>query len=543
VTQRKLDMPLQERSLGKVLAAKARQNGERTYLIFEDRRYTYRDADLISNRIANSLVALGIVGNDKVAILSENRPEVLWTYFALAKLGAVAAPINTASRGEQLRYFINAFDAVALVIERGLAEHFLAIREQCPNVGTVILLDDDSAPPGDIETQFGAPVRHYASLEQSADRPLDVEVSFRDLAHIPYTSGTTGPSKGNLATHCSMISGAMAYVEHHGFRPSDILYTCLPLFHMSAYGNCVQALMADAAIALSRRFSARAFWDEIRRFGVTQFTSVGAMSNILWSQPESSRDKEHSVRLCNMIPVMEFAREFEQRFNLKVVSCYGMSDFGPVTFLAPDHPPEKWRSSGRVRSDMAVAILDDDDLPMPAGKSGEICTRALQPWVAVQGYYKLPEATASSRTNFWFHTGDLGYLDADDYLHFVGRRKDAIRRRGENISAYEVEMILLTHPAVAEAAAFAVPAEIGEDDVAVSVVARADMTLDPMELVQFCKGRMAYYMVPRYVDVVGTLPKTQTQKVDKVLLRGLTLDRLPEVWDGEKHGSFVRRGE
>jgi carnitine-CoA ligase len=541
VTQRKLDVPLQERTLGKVLAAKAKQNGERPYLLFEHRRYSYRDADSISNRVARSLAALGIGRNDKVAIFSDNRPEVLWVYFALGKLGAVAAPINTAWRGEQLGHFINAFDAVALLLERSLAEHFLAVQGHCPTVRTVILLDDDAAPSRDVGRPFSASVQDYASLERSPEDAVGVDVTFKELAHIPYTSGTTGPSKGNLVTHCSMLSGAMAYVEHHGYESSDVLYACLPLFHMSAYGNCVQALMADAAIAVSRRFSASSFWEEIRRFGATQFTSVGAMSNIIWSQPESKRDKDHSVRLCNMIPVMEFAREFEGRFGLKVVSCYGVSDFGPMTFLAPDHPPEKWKSAGQVRSDMTLAILDDDDLPVFPGITGEICARSVLPWVAAQGYYKAAEATASSRANFWFHTGDLGYLDTDAYLHFAGRKKDAIRRRGENISSYEVEMTLLTHPSVAEAAAYAVPAEIGEDEVAVSVVPRSNVTVDPMELVQFCRDRMAYYMVPRYVDVVGALPKTQTQKVDKVALRALTIDRLSEVWDGEKHGSFVRR--
>lgn len=541
MTLRVLSVPLQERSLARVLAAKARQNGDRTYLIFEGRTYSYRDVDRISNRVANSLLALGISGGDNVAIFSDNRPEVLWTYFALAKIGAVAAPINTATRDEQLRYFMNAFDAVALVIEPDLAAHFLSVQAQCPRVRTVVLLDGNHSTAERIAPQFRPAVHHYASLEQSSDQPPAVDVSFKDLAHIPYTSGTTGPSKGNLATHCSMISGAMAYVEHHGFQPDDVLYTCLPLFHMSAYGNCVQALMADAAIAVSRRFSARAFWKEIKRVGATQFTSVGAMSNIIWSQPEGPYDRGHSVRLCNMIPVMKFAREFERRFDLKIASCYGLSDFGPITFLPPDHPPEKWHSAGKVRADMALAIMDDDDFALPPGKSGEICVRALRPWVAVQGYYKLPEATASSRRNFWFHTGDRGYLDADGYLHFVGRSKDAIRRRGENISAYEVEMVLANHPAVAEVAAFAVPAALGEDDVAVSVVPRAGMRLDPMELVQFCKGRMAYYMVPRYVDVVSDLPKTRTQKVDKVLVRRLTIEQLAQVWDGEKHGSFVRR--
>jgi crotonobetaine/carnitine-CoA ligase len=273
-------------------------------------------------------------------------------------------------------------------------------------------------------------------------------------------------------------------------------------------------LVAGATIALTRRFSV--------------------------DQPPTPDDRNHKLRQCTMVPMPPFAGEFEQRFGMRMTSVYALSDYGIGTLLGPDHPPDKKRSAGLPARDVEVAILDDDDLPLPAGQAGEIALRAREPWTASQGYWNMPEATVAARRNLWFHTGDRGYLDGDGYLFFVDRKKDAIRRRGENISSWEIEQILQAHPAIAEVAAYPVRAE-SEDDVMVSVVLRPGIALDAAGLIAYCQEHMAYYMVPRYVEFLAALPRTLTEKVEKYKLRADAEQRLSQVWDRERAGIVVRR--
>ena len=299
--------------------------------------------------------------------------------------------------------------------------------------------------------------------------------------------------------------------------------------------------MADATLVISRRFSASKFWNEIRSYGVTAFSLLGAMVNILWAQPPSPLDRENKARLCMMVPVPDFAREFEKRFGLKVTSVYALSDYGFITFLSPEHPKEKWKSAGKPRSGMTISIMDDDDNALPAGTPGEICVRCDVPWITARGYYKMPQATVDANRNQWFHTGDRGYLDEDGYIYFVDRKKDAIRRRGENISSYEVEQIVLGHPAVEDVAAYAVNSEMSEDEVMVSVTCKEGKTLDPADLVRYCADNMAYFMVPRFVEIVTELPRTMTEKIEKYKLKQSAQGRLNEIWDREAEGIVVNR--
>lgn len=330
---------------------------------------------------------------------------------------------------------------------------------------------------------------------------------------------------------------ARGRAEFLGFLEDDVVYTCLPLFHGNAvYAACVPALMAGATVVLSRRFSARAFWDDVRAFDVTQFNLLSSMTNILWRQTPNPLDAQHKVRQCTMVPVPVFAHEFERRFNLKITSSYALSDFGQVSFLPLDHPSDKFRSAGRRRPGVEILIVDDDDKPLPPGESGEICVRNIDQEYAKRYYYKAPEANEQANRAGWFHTGDRGYLDADGYLYFVDRKKDAIRRRGENISSWEVEQAILRHPKVADAAVYAVTSEMSEDEVMASVVCHEGQVLDPAELVRFCEANISYFMVPRYIEFVSDLPRTSTEKVQKNVLRQAAESRLNEIWDREAAG-------
>jgi crotonobetaine/carnitine-CoA ligase len=299
--------------------------------------------------------------------------------------------------------------------------------------------------------------------------------------------------------------------------------------------------MANAAVALSKRFSARSFWREINVTQATHCSLLSAMINILWLQPPSPLEQTHALRVCLLVPTPEFSDEFEKRYNVKIASIYSLSDFGLATVLPADAPREKMRSAGRAIPEISVAILDEDDVPVSTGKVGEICLRNTEPWFGRQGYYKMSEVFLAATRNLWFHTGDRGWLDDDGYLYFAGRSKDLIRRRGENISALTVEQIIMKHPAVADVAVYAVRAEFLEDEVMASVVCKSGLELDHAELIRFCAPHMAYFMVPRFMEFVAELPVTPTNKVEKYKLREDVEKRLSMVWDREKSGIVLEK--
>ena len=540
---RELDsLPLRERNFRHLLQRGAARNGDKPYLLFEDRSYSYRDVDTLTNRIANSLQALGIAKGTHVAFMLDNRPEVLWCYFGLGKFGGVSVPINTAAKGELLAYFLNQSDAAALIVEQKFVERFLDVQARCPRVATVIVLDEEGPVSPALSDRIAGRMIDYRTLEEGLDTPITSELKFNDRFCLFYTSGTTGPSKGNIFTHCSAISAPYTRVETFGYQRDDVLYVCLPLFHGNALlGGCIPGLIADATVALSRRFSARNFWPDVRRLGATKFNLLSAMVNILWSQPPRPDDDDGIRRQTTMVPIPAFGQDFARRFNLELTSVYSLSDYANATMLPPGHPPEKSRSAGKARPEMQVAIMDDEDFPVAPGATGEICLRANLPWIAAQGYYNKPEATVAAYRNLWFHTGDRGYIDADGYLYFVDRRKDAIRRRGENISSWEVEQIIARHPAVAEAAVFPVQAEMSEDEVMAAIVCREGMSMTEAELVYHCRDNMAYFMVPRFVAIMTELPKTMTEKVQKYKLQQDAQARLSEIWDRDRAGIVVTR--
>jgi crotonobetaine/carnitine-CoA ligase len=551
---RDINLPLRHRTVGRILADKARSNGERIFLKFEGRQFSYAQVDEISNRIANGLVAQGIARGEHIALLMDNRPEMLWLYFALGKVGAVAVPLNTAAKGELLTYYLTQSASTAIILDWHHAEKLSGVLPAVPAIVRAFVLD---APADGVDSPDGggaAPgvkagslppslrVSRYEDLECAPATPVARDIAIGDPFLLLYTSGTTGPSKAVVVPHAFAITYGLQRARHFGYQPEDVLYTCLPLFHGNAlHGACFSALAADATLALSRRFSARNFWREVREHGATQFNLLGAMANILWAQPETPADREHTVRQCTMVPVPEFGLAFEKRFNLKLTSIYALSDYGMGAILGPGHPPDKLRSAGLPPDEVSVAILDDEDFELPHGTAGEICLRPNQPWISSLGYFNMPEKSFATVRNQWFHTGDRGYVDADGYLYFVDRKKDAIRRRGENISSWEVEQIISRHPAVAEVAAFPVRAELAEDEVMAAVVLNPGASLNEAQLIDFCDRNMAHFMVPRFVEFMAALPKTMTEKVEKFTLVSRAQERLASIWDRDKAGIVLRR--
>jgi crotonobetaine/carnitine-CoA ligase len=537
------DYRLEERTIGRVLADKADAIPLSPMLRWEGQVFGYGEVEAITNRYANGLLARGIAHGDHVAVMMDNQPEFLWLVWALGKIGAVAVPLNTAARGEMLRYFLEQSDASAMAIDA----QFL---DRMPALGT---------PPAAIRRWFihgpaeavsrargmlpGAVEPLEAVCGPDASRPPLERVRHDDTHLIVYTSGTTGPSKGVMCPHSQAQGVGRAIAADYGYGPDDVLYTCLPLFHVNALWYTVNAaLWADASVALSPRFSASRFWDEIRESGATQFNSLGAMGHIILKIPPGPHERDHRLRQCMVVPMNpEVCAQFQQRYGVQVTAVFGMSENYAVTNFVPGDRADKIGSAGSPRGASELRIVDDQGRDLPVGEVGEIVLRALHPGTMSTGYYRMPEKTAEAYVDGWFHTGDRGKVDADGYLWFVDRKKESIRRRGENISAFEVETIIARHPAILEVAAIPVPADTEEDEVMVYVVLRQGARLSAEELVRFAAESMSYFMVPRFVAFIDALPKTATEKIEKYKLKQDAVARRDSLWDRERAGIVIRR--
>lgn len=524
------DYPLEQRTIGHILADKAARIADRPFLHYAGHVFSYADAHRLTNRYAHGFRAEGVRRGDHVALMLPNQPELLWAIWGLGKIGAVAVPLNTAAKGELLSYLLDQSDSVLLCVSD-------ALREQAGAA---------AARVGGLRAVIG-PDRLRAFETEMADGDPDgvADVRAEDPHLLMYTSGTTGPSKGAISPHSQGHAVGRQMASLTRYRPDDVLYTCLPVFHANAlWFTIYAALWAEASVALSAGFSARRFWDEIRQTRATVFNALGAMANIIWQLPPSPRDREHSVRSAMLVPLSRTLVDgFAQRYGIAVTSVFAMTENCAVTIFGPDDPAEKVPSAGRVRDYMSVHIEAEDGsgAVLAPGEVGEICIRPNEPGEMMLGYYKMADATAAAFTDGWFHTGDRGHLDAEGYLYFSDRKKEAIRRRGENISAYEVELVLCRHPAVVEAAAVPVPSELGEDDVMAYLVLAPDARVEYPEIIEYCAANMAYYMVPRYLEVIDELPKTPSEKIEKYKLKLDAAKRLDLFWDREKAGITVRR--
>ena len=518
---------------GDIIARRASLHGERRFLEFvpDGRCFSYRDLHRITSGLAIGLRGLGVGRGDHVAVLMDNCPEQVFAMFAAGKLGAVAVPINTAARGLLLKYYLELADVGTIVLQADYVERLLPLLAELPLLRRMVVLGDVDAARRALQGTR-VEVHGFPGAETASDEEVDASVRFSDLLYLMFTSGTTGPSKAIMMTHASAHAWAAQTVAYRDYREGDVEYVCMPLFHVNALLiSTTSALMAGTSVALSDRFSASRFWDEIRASGATRFNSIGAIGNFLWSRPPSPDDTAHRVRVCTLAPTPVFGPDFERRFGLRIMGGYSLSDYCAATALTVDAPVEKMFSVGKPRAGVQVRVVDENDMDVPQGTPGEIVLRSEHMWAAAPGYYKMPEATLASRRNLWFHTGDRGYFDAGGYLYFTDRIKDAIRRRGENISAYEVESVIVTHPAVGQVAVYPLKSGHTEDEVAASGVLHPGQRLSPGELVAYCAENMAHYMVPRYLEFVEELPCTPSQKVEKYKLRQRAEADVSRMWD------------
>jgi crotonobetaine/carnitine-CoA ligase len=530
---RKVTIP---RVLGELIEDRVKRNGDKIFLRFKDQNFSYREIDRFSNRCAHAFMNLGIAKGDKVSIMLPNRPEYLYIWFGLAKIGAVEVPVNTSYKGEFLRHIVDQSDSRVFVVAEEFLDRLKLIENDLNKLEKVVVL-------GDLQRQkigqFKIPMMGWEEFFNNSEAPVDVVVHPWDPISIIYTSGTTGLSKGALGSHNFWIVCAEKMLEYRDGKKEDIYLTFLPLYHFNAQVlTTVTVLIAEAQMVLLDRFSASRFWDELRHYGATQFNYLGAVMPILAKQPGKKDDADNPARIalgagCPQA-VMD---EVEKRFGIKCLEGFGMTEIGiPIHVRVDDR---RRGSCGKPMDIYEVKLFNDFDEEVPTGEIGEIVFRPLAPFVMMSEYYNMPEKTLEAFRNLWFHTGDLARKDEDGYFYFVDRKKDALRRRGENISSFEVERAINNHPKVLESAAVAVQSELAEDEVKICVVLKPGETLTPEELIRYANDRMPYFAVPRYVEFMESLPKTPTERVQKYLLKqaGVT----PNTWDREKAGVQVHR--
>lgn len=504
-----------DRTLGHQLRSAAQRHPDLTFLQFGAQARTYAEVNRTANQVANGLIALGVVKGAHIAIMAMNSAAFIDAWFGAAKAGAVYVPLNTDYKGEILRYQLAKADVSYIVIDSVFLDRLEMVIGDLPKLRRVILTSPMAGQPATIGKAI--PVCTLADVLGTSAREPSVDIAATDPLAISFTSGTTGPSKGVLACHAHVLTFAQDWINAVDYRPRQAIYSCLPLFHaIAAWLGVVPALIAGGRIAIAQRFSASAFWDEVRAAKADVAHGIFSMVPILLKQPPRADDAEQPARVFYLGQQND---EFEKRFRCRIVEVYGATETGVVTVTPAGTPPRKG-SCGKANLDtFDVMLANDRDEPVAAGEVGEILVRPRRPFVMLEGYYNMPEATLEAFQNLWFHTGDNARCDADGYYYFVDRKKDSIRRRGENISSYEVETVFNRHPAILECAAVAVPSELGEDEVKVVVVLRDDADVSASELWAFCEAQMPKFWIPRFLEFRTAMPKTPNQKIQKYLLR------------------------
>ena len=525
------------RVIGPWIRQKAERNGDRQAIEVEGRAKSYTEVHLDSDRVLNGLRSLGLGAGDHVSLMMANSLENVDTWFAMCKGGFVEVPINTANKGYLLRYIIDQSDSAAIVIDEEFAPRLAPIAHELPQLRHVVV---NRSSTGEIDLGLGPGIAVHDLADLRIDGTADYPtLDPSDTSVILYTSGTTGPSKGVVLSHEANLNLARHCVWLMDYTADDVLYTVFPLFHINAkYTSVMAAMEADARLVMDQRFSASTFWDTVRSKGITEFNYQGALLLMLFKQPERPDDADNPVRIAFGAPCpVDIWRPFEERFGLDLVEVYGMTEIAIAT--ENRRGETKVGTAGRESANFWVRIVDERDQVCPPGVPGEIVVRPKRPNVLFKGYHRQEEYTQEAFRNLWYHTGDRGSMDDDGYVTFIDRMKDCIRRRGENVSSFEVEAVVNTHPSVLESAAYGVDSELSEEEVMVAVVIRADTSLTPEELLDHCQPRMAHFAVPRYVRFVDALPKTPSQRIQKYKLReeGITSD----TWDRVVAGYEVTR--
>jgi crotonobetaine/carnitine-CoA ligase len=513
-----------------VLDRHASNKPDDTFAVFEDGdSWTFAELKSKTVAVAAGLHHLGVNQGDHVAMSLPNGRESLLTFFAINYLGAVYVPFNTAYKGKILEHVVDNSDAEVIVVHGQIVERLNEVATARLKTAVTV---------GECDAKTSLDLVAFADLTGTAvDLPeLTTPIEPWDTQSIIYTSGTTGPSKGVLSSYLHMYTnpGPEAWPFVHG---DDRFLINMPMFHIGGMGLCNAMLARGGSIAMMENFATDTFWAFVARTECTVVFLLGAMATFLLKQEASDAERQHKVRIAFLVPLTGNHRFFNDTATTEIYTIFNMTEVS--TPIVSDPNPEKPGTCGKARDGVDVRLVDRNDCEVALGEIGEMILRTDRPWAMNHGYYKNPEATAEAWRNGWFHTGDAFRQDADGYYYFVDRVKDAIRRRGENISSFEVEAEVIAHPDVREAAAVGVPSEFSEDDVLVAVAPIEGKTIEPKELILFLAERMPHFMVPRYLRIMENLPKTPTEKVRKHVLRDEGVS--DDAWDREAAGIKIKR--
>ena len=502
-------------NLGLLLENQADRYADNPFLTLTEtgESFSYAGFNRLSNRVAHGLRALGVGQKsdttDYIAIMLSNGCEFLATSFALKKIAAIEVAINAEFRGPALARLIQLTRPRVLLTASQYVNSLVEIETELDAIEVLILIDDVF----DAKRQFPQKtVISFNSLLADRDDNLNPQGSDCDDAVMLFTSGTTGVSRGCMMTHRNAIRAGESIVFTFDIKEQDCVYCPYPLFHVGgAHYDVIPALLAGASIVMRSKFSVSRFWKDISNYGVSWFMMLGSIQQLLWSAPPCTEETQHRMRFVWGTPMPVDAEAFENRFRLRVArgGGYGSTDAGAVAIPLLDH------AGGKVLASHQVAIVNQLDEIVPIGETGELVVRPLEPRNMPEGYFGMREQTLASRRNQWFHTGDMARLDAEGYLYWVCRMSERIRVLGEMVSAYEIEEVLMTHPAIADVAVIAVPGGMGEDAVRGFVTLREQASADGKEIIEYCQSRMSKYMVPREVIILPEMPTTPSGKPAK----------------------------
>lgn len=526
------ERPQWSMTIGELLGKTASLNPAKTYLYFRGLKVSFREFKDHSLRAAVLFHDVGIRRGDRVCLFLPNCPEFLYAWMGLSRIGAISVPINTAYKAEEGALILNGCGAKLLVAHQTLLGVAQKMTRLSPSVEKLLVVSED----GKAVAGF---LNFLPELKKRALLSEPVEVTPQDISMLLYTSGTTGRPKGVMVTHEMYVAAGQGYASWAEATSEDRFFTCLPLYHGNAqYYSTMGSLAVGASLILEERFSASRFWRQVSQSGATVVNFIGMMLPVLMKQPKSQ--PASAVRVFYGSPAFspEVLKEFEERFGTKVLIGYGLTEccYGTIERFGQERRPRssglpRWHPDSRFKNE--VTVVNERDIPLPTGEVGEIVLRnpAVTP-----GYWQDLDQTREALRGGWFHTGDLGWMDKDGYLYFLDRKKDLIRRRGENVSSLEVEEVLKREPRILDCAVIGVPSELAEEEVKAYVVLRPGEEMKPEEVVYWCAERLAYFKVPRYVEFRAELAKTPSLRVRKELLRQESEDLNKGCFDREKSG-------